>query len=81
LPCFIGENTPWKGLKDNHSGAEITLQPAAFADALEQYCKLSSQEKAEMSRAAHNFAVQSFQPEKYRNLYSALFSMEEPNDE
>lgn len=57
LPCFIGENTPWKGLKDNHSGAEITLQPAAFADALEQYRKLSSQEKAEMSRAAHNFAV------------------------
>ncbi|MEK0420494.1 MAG: hypothetical protein RLZZ161_345 [Bacteroidota bacterium] len=81
LPCFIGENTPWKGLKDNRAGAELPLKPEAFAEAVNHYCRLSAEEKAEMSRAAHNFAVQSFQPEKYRTQYKALFSMEETEDE
>jgi glycosyltransferase involved in cell wall biosynthesis len=81
LPCFIGENTPWKGLKNRHAGAELPLDPAAFTEALERYRQLSSDEKAEMSRAAHNFAVQSFHPEMYVKQYDVLFSMEEPDDE
>ncbi|MBM3920804.1 MAG: glycosyltransferase family 4 protein [Sphingomonadales bacterium] len=81
LPCFIGENTPWKGLKSKNAGAELSLESDVFAAALEAYRKLSYEEKAEMSRAAHNFAVQSFQPEKYHTQYKALFSMEEPDYE
>ena len=81
LPCFIGENTPWTGLKERQSGEELPLEPAAFVAVLTAYYQLSSEEKAEMSRAAHNFAVQSFQPEKYRTQYKALFSIEETDDE
>lgn len=81
LPCFIGENTPWKGLKAGNAGAELPLEADVFAGALENYQRLSPAEKSEMSRAAHNFAVQSFQPETYRKQYEALFSMEDLNNE
>jgi glycosyltransferase involved in cell wall biosynthesis len=81
LPCFIGENTPWKGLKAGNAGAELPLDADVFAGALENYQQLSSAEKSEMSRAAHNFAVQSFQPDIYRKQYDALFSMEDVNNE
>lgn len=81
LPCFIGENTPWKELKRHNAGAELPLEPAAFAQALEHYRQLSAEEKAKMSHAAHNFAVQSFQPDKYRKQYDALFCTNESDDE
>ncbi len=81
LPCFIGENTPWKGLHSKNAGAELALECDVFAAALESYCKLSTEEKSEMSRAAHNFAVQTFQPEMYRKQYDVLFHMEDLDDE
>jgi glycosyltransferase involved in cell wall biosynthesis len=81
LPCFIGENTPWSRLKDKKAGAELPLEPAFFAGELERYHQLSSEEKEEMSVAAHNFAQQSFQPEKYQTQYKALFNMEELENE
>jgi hypothetical protein len=68
-------------LKEGNAGAELPLEAGAFAGALENYQRLSPAEKSEMSRAAHNFAVQSFQPETYRKQYEALFSMEEVNNE
>jgi glycosyltransferase involved in cell wall biosynthesis len=81
LPCFIGENTPWNGLKAIKAGAELPLEPAVFAGQLEHYHQLSCAEKEEMSMAAHNFALQSFQPEKYQRQYKALFNMEELDNE
>lgn len=81
LPCFIGENTPWTGLKGKGAGQELPLEPAAFEAALNAYHQLSSEEKAEMSRSAHNFALEFFQPEEYHKQYKALFNIEELKDE
>ena len=81
LPCFIGENTPWTGLKERQSGEELPLEPAAFEAALNAYHQLSFEEKAEMSHAAHNFAVEFFQPEKFHKQYKALFNIEDLDDE
>lgn len=81
LPCYIGENTPWKGLQHENAGAELALDSNVFAAALEAYCKLSAEGKAEMSRAAHNFALQTFQPDMYRKQYNSLFHMEDFDDE
>lgn len=81
LPCFIGENTPWNGLKGRKAGAELPLEPTVFAAEIEQYHQLSWAEKEEMSMASHNFALQSFQPEKYQTQYKALFNMEELDNE
>ena len=81
LPCFIGENTPWTGLKDRKAGAELSLETTVFASELERYHQLSWAEKEEMSVASHNFALQSFQPEKYQSQYKALFNMEELDNE
>jgi glycosyltransferase involved in cell wall biosynthesis len=81
LPCFIGENTPWTGLKERQSGEELPLEPAVFEAALNAYHQLSFEEKAEMSHAAHNFAVEFFQPEKFHKQYKALFNIEDLDDE
>jgi glycosyltransferase involved in cell wall biosynthesis len=79
-PVLISDQTPWKQLKQNKAGLELSLDdPSQFSLAIQQFIDMTDTEWQGYRRGALELAQQHLRESNYEKLYFQLFNLKTTN--
>ncbi|MGB8194356.1 MAG: glycosyltransferase family 4 protein [Chitinophagaceae bacterium] len=75
VPVLISDKTPWRRLDEIPAGFDLPLQePSAFANKLEEFCKMDQEEYNKWSQGAKDYADQFTDRIDFYGRYISLFA-------